>query len=157
MAENKSGEDGMLEIMWIWGILGLVLLGFEMLTGTMYVLWFGIAALLLAILTWLMPAMPIAFQLFLFAGLSIGALVIWRRNYKKHSTDLHIGQSQGDDIGRVGTMIEAVTPHRSGRIRFTQGVMGSREWAAVSSEDIEAGAEAVIIAVEGNSLRVKRH
>jgi len=147
----------MLEIMWIWGILGLTLLGFEMLTGTMYVLWFGISAILLAILTWLAPAMPIALQLFLFAGLSIGALVIWRRNYKKNSTDLHIGQSQGDEIGRIGTIIEPVSAKQPGRIQFAQGIMGSREWAAVSNENIEPGAEAVIVAIEGNSLRVKRH
>jgi len=147
----------MLEIMWIWGILGLALLGFEMLTGTMYVLWFGIAAILLAILTWLAPAMPIALQLFLFAGLSIGALVIWRRNYRKNSTDLHIGQSQGDEIGRIGTIIEPVSARQPGRIQFAQGIMGSREWAAVSNENIESSAEAIIVAIEGNSLRVKRH
>jgi membrane protein implicated in regulation of membrane protease activity len=157
MAENKSGEDRMLEIMWIWGILGLALLGFEMLTGTMYVLWFGIAAILLAILTWLAPAMSIALQLFLFAGLSIGALVIWRRNYRKNSTDLHIGQSQGDEIGRIGTIIEPVSARQPGRIQFAQGIMGSREWAAVSNENIESSAEAIIVAIEGNSLRVKRH
>jgi membrane protein implicated in regulation of membrane protease activity len=34
--------------------------------------------------------------------------------------------------------------------------MGSREWAAIASEDLEAGAEAVIIAIEGNALRVQR-
>ena len=147
----------MLEIMWIWGILGLALLGFEMLTGTMYVLWFGIAAILLAILTWLAPAMPIALQLFLFAGLSIGTLVIWRRNYKKNSTDLHIGQSQGDEIGRIGTIVEPISTKQPGRIQFVQGVMGSREWEAVSNENLESGAEAVIVAIEGNSLRVKRH
>ena len=147
----------MLETMWIWGILGLALLAVEMLTGTMYVLWFGVAAILLAILTWLMPAMPVSLQLFLFSALSIVALVIWRRNYKKHSTDLHIGQSQGDEVGRIGTIVEAVSPRQNGRIQFAQGVMGSREWAAVANEDIEAGAEAVIVAIEGNSLRVKRH
>jgi membrane protein implicated in regulation of membrane protease activity len=147
----------MLEIMWVWGILGLVLLAVEMLTGTMYVLWFGIAAILLAILTWLAPAMSIPLQLLLFVGLSIGALVVWRRNYKKHATDLHIGQSQGDEIGRVGTISETVSPKQPGRIQFAQGIMGSREWAAVSNEEIEAGTEAVIVAIEGNSLRVKRH
>lgn len=147
----------MLETMWIWGILGLALLAVEMLTGTMYILWFGVAAILLAILTWLMPALPVSLQLFLFSALSIVALVIWRRNYKKNSTDLHIGQSQGDEIGRIGTIVEAVSPRQNGRIQFAQGVMGSREWAAVANEDIEAGAEAVIVAIEGNSLRVKRH
>lgn len=147
----------MLEAMWVWGVLGLALLAIEMLTGTLYILWFGIAAVLIALLLWLIPAMPITLQLFLFATLSLGSLAIWRRNYKKTSPDLHIGQSQGDEVGRVGTIIESVSPRQNGRIQFTQGVMGSREWVAVSHEEIETGADAVIIAIEGNSLRVKRH
>ena len=147
----------MLDIMWIWGILGLVLLGAEMLIGTMDALWFGIAALVLALLTWLIPDMPLTLQLFLFSALSLGAVFLWRRHDKKTSTDLHIGQSHGDEIGRIGTISETVSPNQNGRIRFAQGVMGSREWAAVASEEIEAGTEAVIIAIEGNSLRVKRH
>lgn len=154
---KKYKGSGMLDIMWIWGILGLVLLGAEMLIGTMDALWFGVSAIVLALLTWLIPDMPLALQLFLFSALSLGALFLWRRHDKKTSTDLHIGQSQSDEIGRVGTIIEPVGPRQNGRIRFPQGVMGSREWAAVAGEDIEAGAEAVIVAIEGNSLRVKRH
>jgi membrane protein implicated in regulation of membrane protease activity len=156
MAKKHRG-DGMLDIMWIWGIVGLVLLGAEMLIGTMDALWFGIAAVVLALLTWLFPEMPWTLQLFLFSALSLGALFLWRRHDKKTSTDLHIGQSQGDEIGRVGTITEPVSPRQNGRIQFAQGVMGSREWAAVASEEIETGAEAVIVAIEGNSLRVKRH
>jgi membrane protein implicated in regulation of membrane protease activity len=146
----------MLDIMWIWGIVGLVLLSAEMLLGTMDALWFGIAAVVLAVLTWLFPHMPWPLQLFLFSALSLGALFLWRRHDKGTSTDLHIGQSQGDEIGRVGIIIEAVGPRQNGRIRFSQGVMGSREWAAVADEEIEADAEAAIVAIEGNSLRVKR-
>jgi membrane protein implicated in regulation of membrane protease activity len=147
----------MLEIMWIWGIVGLVLLAAEMLIGTMDALWFGIAALILALLTWLFPELSWPWQLFLFAVLSLGAVFLWRRHDKKTSSDLRIGQSQGDEIGRVGTISEAVGPNQNGRIRFTQGVMGSREWTAVASEEIEVGADAVIVAIEGNSLRVKRN
>ena len=146
----------MLDIMWIWGIVGLVLLSAEMLLGTMDALWFGIAAVVLAVLTWLFPHMPWPLQLFLFSALSLGALFLWRRHDKGTSTDLHIGQSQGDEIGRVGIIIEAVGPRQNGRIRFSQGVMGSREWAAVADEEIEADAEAAIVAIEGNRLRVKR-
>ena len=52
-------------------------------------------------------------------------------------------------------MIKACGPSQSGRIQFTQGLMGAREWTAVSDEGIEAGAEANVVAVEGNALRVK--
>jgi membrane protein implicated in regulation of membrane protease activity len=33
----------MLDAMWIWGAIGLILLAAEMATGTIYLLWFGIA------------------------------------------------------------------------------------------------------------------
>ncbi|MEQ1488269.1 MAG: NfeD family protein [Methylotenera sp.] len=145
----------MIETMWLWGVLGLVLLAAEMATGTFYVLWFGVAALIIAVLTWLMPSMSVAVQLFLFSILSIGSLFVWRSYYKKTETHSRVGQAQGEEIGRVGTIIEPVSAMQNGRIQFTQGVMGSREWVAVADEAIEAGKQAVVIAVEGNSLRVK--
>jgi membrane protein implicated in regulation of membrane protease activity len=146
----------MLESGWAWGILGLILLAAEMATGTFYILWFGIAALCMTLVLALFPLMPVAVQLFLFAVLSLGSLAIWKVNYRKTFTHLRVGQSQGEEIGRVGIITEAVSPKRNGRMAFAQGVMGSREWAAIADEEIEAGAEAVIIAVEGNALRVKR-
>jgi inner membrane protein len=145
----------MIETMWLWGVLGLVLLAAEMATGTFYVLWFGVAALIIAILTWLMPSMSVAVQLFLFSILSIGSLFVWRSYYKKTETHSRVGQAQGEEIGRVGTIIEPVSAMQNGRIQFTQGVMGSREWDAVANEAIEAGKQAIVVAVEGNSLRVK--
>ena len=145
----------MTEYYWLWGILGLVLLGAEMATGTFYILWFGVAALVMSLLLWLIPGIDVAVQLLIYAVISLGSLFIWQRYYKHSDTDSRIGQAQGDEIGRIGVMLESVSPTKNGRIQFTQGVMGSREWAAVSYETIEAGAEAVIVAIEGNSLRVK--
>ncbi|MFA6179999.1 MAG: NfeD family protein [Candidatus Methylopumilus sp.] len=145
-----------MDALWVWGILGLILLAFEMATGTFYVLWFGIAALIVAGALTMFPAINIAIQLLLFSVLSLGSLAIWRRYYKKNSTDLKIGQSQGDEIGRTGIIIEAVSARKNGRIQFAQGVMGSREWTAIANEDIEVGADAAIISIEGNSLRVRK-
>lgn len=142
--------------MWVWGILGLILLAVEMATGTFYILWFGIAALCIGAGLWIMPSLPVPVQLFLFAALSLGSLAIWKMYYKKTDPDSRIGQSQSDEIGRVGTIIEPVSPKQNGRIKFPQGVMGSREWAAISGEELELGAEAIITAIEGNALRVQR-
>lgn len=147
----------MYEPVWIWSILGLILLGAEMLTGTFYVLWFGIAALLLGLLLWLFPETSPAVQLLLFTVLSLGSLGLWRSYYRQHSPDLKIGQSKGDEIGRLGVITEAVSPQAGGRIQFSQGLMGSREWVAVSEQPIAAGEQAIVIAVEGNSLRVRAH
>ncbi len=144
-----------LEMFWVWGIIGLTLLGLEMLTGTLYILWFAIAALLLSILVWLQPDIAVTWQLFAYAVISIGSLFLYRYFYNKHDPNLNIGQSQGDEIGTVGTVIVAISPQQAGKIQFAQGVMGSREWPAVSDKEIKAGAQAAIVAIEGNTLRVK--
>lgn len=148
-------EVSMVDSMWIWGALGLVLLTVEMATGTFYILWFGIAALCMAIAMWLFPDIPHALQFIIFAILSFGSLAIWKLNYKKNETHSRAGQSQGLEIGRTGKVIKACGPNQNGKISFTQGLMGSKEWVAVSNETIEIGASAEVIAVEGNSLKIK--
>lgn len=147
----------MIEPMWIWGVLGVLLLAAEIaITGTLYTLWFSISALCVAILLWLFPETSYAVQFTVFAVLSLGSLAIWRRYYKKTDTDYRVGQSQGEEIGRIGIVIEATGPTKNGAIRFTQGLMGSREWIAVSDEPIEVGSKASVVAVEGNSLRIAK-
>jgi len=146
----------MIDAMWMWGVLGLVLLAIEMGTGTIYILWFGIAALCLAIATWVFTTIPVAIQFAIFAALSIGSLAIWKFNYKKTETHSRVGQAQGEEIGRVGTVIEACSPSQNGKIQFTQGLMGSREWPAIASETILEDAQARVVAVEGNALRIQR-
>ncbi len=146
----------MIDTMWIWGAIGLILLAVEMATGTFYVLWFGISALSVAIAVWMFPNIPPAIQFAMFAALSISSLAIWRLNYKKTETHSRVGQAQGEEIGRTGTVIESCSPAQNGKIRFTQGLMGSREWAAISDEPIDAGSNAAVVAVEGNTLRIKK-
>jgi len=146
----------MIEPVWLWAALGIVLLTVEMtLVGTLDVLWFGIAALCVSIAMWLFPDMPPAVQFLIFAVLSLGSLAIWRSYYKKNETHSRIGQSQGQEIGRLGKVLEDCGPSQTGRIQFTQGLMGAREWTAVSDEAITAGTEASVVAVEGNALRIK--
>ena len=145
----------MIEPLWAWGALGLVLLAVEMATGTFYVLWFGVAALCVAIAMWFFPNLSQAVQFAMYALLSLGSLAIWRFNYKKTETHSRVGQAQGEEIGRVGTVIEACSATQNGRIRFTQGLMGSREWVAVANQPIASGSTARVVAVEGNSLRIE--
>ncbi len=145
----------MVSDMWVWGVLGLILLAAEMATGTIYILWFGISALCVAIAMWLFPNMPHAIQFLLFTVISLGSLAIWKLNYKKNDKNYRVGQAQGEEIGRTGIVIEACGPSQRGRIGFTQGLMGSREWVAIADASITVDAAAEVIAVEGNALRIK--
>lgn len=148
----------MVEAMWAWSALGAILLAVEiMVTGTVYALWFGIAALCVAIIVWIFPGISPAGQFIIFAALSLSSLTVWRRYYKKTETHYRVGQAQGEEIGRVGIVIEATGPTQNGAIRFTQGLMGSREWAAISDEPIEVGSNAIVTAVEGNTLRITKN
>ncbi len=146
----------MIEAMWVWGALGLILLAIEMATGTFYVLWFGVAALCASVATWIFPELSHALQFTIFAVLSLGSLAIWRRYYKKTEIHYRVGQAQGEEIGRIGTVVKATSATHSGTIRFAQGLMGSREWVALSDELIEAGSDATVVAVEGNTLRISK-
>lgn len=145
----------MIDAIWVWGALGLILLSVEMAIGTFDILWFGVAALCVAVTVWLFPNMPQSIQFIMFAIISLSSLAVWRLYYKKNETHSRVGQAQGQEIGRIGTVIETCGPNQNGKIRFGQGLMGAREWSAVSNELINTGTEAEVVAVEGNALRIK--
>lgn len=145
----------MLNAMWIWGAIGLILLAIEMATGTFYILWFGVSALCVAVAMWILPTIEVALQFVMFAALSISSLAIWKLNYKKTETHSRVGQAQGEEIGRVGLVTKTCSPTQNGEIQFTQGLMGARTWTAVSNVTIAKGSEARVVAVEGNALRIQ--
>ena len=145
-----------MEGMWIWAALGLVLLAIEMASGTLTILWFGVAALCLALATWFFPTIPFAIQSLIYAILSLASLWLWKTHEKKVETHSRLGQAQGEEIGRVGILVSACSPSQNGVIRFTQGLMGAREWSAVSNIAINEGEQARVVAVEGNALRVEK-
>lgn len=145
----------MIDAVWAWAILGIILLSIEMAIGTFDILWFGVAAILVAIVMWLFPTMPPAAQYIMFAALSLISLALWRFHYKKTEKNSRVGQSQGEEIGRIGIVVAACGPTANGKIRFAQGLMGAREWTAVSNELITENTEAEVVAVEGNALRIK--
>lgn len=139
--------------LWWWCGLGLILLCMEMLLGTLYFLWLGIAALVMAMLCAVFSEMPLALQALNYAVLSAVALGVMRK-LEKRKPALRVGQAQGEEIGREGIVTVAISPQQAGKIRFSQGVLGSREWVAYADTAIAEQQAAKIVAVEGNSLRV---
>ena len=66
-------------IWWYWMLLGLVLLGIEMVTpGGFYILFFGLAALIVGSLAGLEIAQAEWLQWLLFSGLAVLSLLIFR-------------------------------------------------------------------------------
>jgi inner membrane protein len=146
-------KDSDMDAIWWWCGLGLILLCVEMLLGTLYFLWLGIAALVMAFVCAIFTEMPLALQALNYAVLAAVALAVMRK-LEKRKPVLRVGQAQGEEIGREGIVIAAISPQQPGKIRFSQGVLGSREWVAYADTVIAEQQAAKIIAVEGNSLRV---
>lgn len=138
---------------WWWCGLGLVLLCLEMVTGTMYLLWLGLAALAMSLLNGFLPGMSLALQALNYAILCTITLALMRK-YEKRKPTLRIGQAQGEEIGREGLVVVAITANQPGKIQFSQGLLGSKEWTAYADTAIAAQQAAKVVAVEGNALRV---
>ena len=69
-----------------WFIAGLALLLLEVFAPGAFLLWFGIAALIVGVAVWLLPMLPWQVQIVAFALLSIGALVGYRAWRKRRPT-----------------------------------------------------------------------
>lgn len=59
-----------LDAYWLWAALGIALIGLEVGTATFYLLWPGVAALVLALVTYFAPEFPLAGQIALAAVLA---------------------------------------------------------------------------------------
>ena len=64
---------------WIWVVAALVFLGLEVATGTFYVMFFAVGALIVGILRAVGLADPLWLQLLLFASLSVATVVFFRK------------------------------------------------------------------------------
>ena len=70
---------------WFWIVLGAVLLAAEVIIAAdFYLVFFGIAALVVGLLAVFGVELPVWSQWLLFAGLAIAGLVVYRGRWKKN-------------------------------------------------------------------------
>ncbi len=137
---------------WIWVVAALVFLGLEVATGTFYVMFFAVGALIVGILRAVGLADPLWLQLLLFASLSVATVVFFRKPLfdRIRGGDAH---QAVDDIKREPTTaIDAIPPNAGGK-----AVLRGVPWNArnVGDRAIEAGSACVIEKVEGLTLLVR--
>jgi len=104
-------------VWWLWVLLGLGLLTFEVLTpGGFFAVFFGLAALLVGALTGLHVSGPPWLQWLLFSGLSVSFVLVLRRpllaRVKTSSRALPPIDSL---LGEVATLLEDLPPGAVGR------------------------------------------
>ncbi|MCE9870610.1 NfeD family protein [Hafnia alvei] len=136
-----------------WLSLGGVLLAAELLGAGGYLLWCGISALLVGLLTWVLP-FGWEWQATLFAILTVATALLWwhwlRRSQpvSRNNDDL-LNQRSRQLIGARATL-EAPIVNGNGRIRI-----GDSSWRVTCSQELPLGAVVEVIDVEGITLVVK--
>ena len=136
-----------------WTILGIVLLGFELLTGTTYILWPAVAALIMAALVFFLP-LGWELQFILFFILSTALLLA---GHKFVRPKVKGGEpSDLNDRARtmVGTRVKALRDFELGKGRVE---VGDTQWsAAIKDGDVKKNDELRVVEVIGATLWVEK-
>jgi inner membrane protein len=135
---------------WFWLSLGLVLGVAEMLAPGFFLMWLGLAALIVGVLDYFVP-ITIAYQVALFAILSVLTVVIAKRYFvgNPESDDPKLNDRGARLAGEIVTVSEAISGGR-GRVR-----VGDSEWNA-RGPDVAIGERVRVAGSDGAVLLVER-
>jgi len=143
---------------WHWAVLGVGLMVTELLLPTMVLVWFGLGALLVALVHFLFPTIGLVPELLIWIVSSIALVVFWFKIFKPHQHKTLIGRSSAQVIGEVGLLVNDVAPFQKSTVRFQKPIFGSDVWECIADEEIKAGERVKIAAVEGSILKItKQH
>ncbi len=134
---------------WSWWVLGLILLGLEVMLPGFFFLWFGVAAVLIGISALLID-WPWQLQVVGFVVLSAATALATRRfagTKGAQSADPHLNLRTGRFTGQTFVLSEPIVAGR-GRVRIDDTV-----WQ-VRGPDQPAGARVTVTGAEGTVLIV---
>ena len=140
-------------VWWHWVVIGLILVGAEMLVPAFYLIWFGLGALFLGLILAVVP-MPMTAQLLVWTVLSSGLVLLWFR-FLKPRTMTQAGQADAI-LGEVGLLTRAVAPYERGEVRFQKPIAGAESWPCIADEVIAAGSRVKVVSVEGNLFKISK-
>lgn len=136
---------------WDWLALGTLLLILEVFGAGGYLLWIGVAAAGVGVITYLFPALPWSWQFLLFGVLSVLTAVFWwrrQRSAAKPSDQPGLNQRGQEFVGRTFQLHEAIVGGR-GKIKA-----GDSLWL-VSGPDLPAGTPIKVTGQDGVLLKVE--
>jgi membrane protein implicated in regulation of membrane protease activity len=139
---------------WHWLALGAVLLALEIASTTNYLLWPGIAALLLGALKFVLPGMDGAFSVFLFAVLAVASTIVWQRSplgRRSAAAPNNLNARMETYLGRKGTA--------AGDFVAGQGaiLLDDTRWSAavIDGSQPRSGDMLQVTGADGTVLRVR--
>lgn len=144
---------------WYWLVAGLCLIGLELLFPSFALLWFGIGALAIAVVSLLVAGVPAWVQVPLWIAVSWLFNRMWN-SYLKPKAAL---RAPGEEalqalIGQEGS----ITRGRDGEnyakamVAFDRRLCGAREWPCTADVPLEEGERVRVVTVQGHTLTVER-
>ena len=142
---------------WHWLILGMLLALVEIVLPSFTALWFGVGALLVGAILYVVPQLPLGWQLFIWAVASILFTWLWFKYFKPLAADKTLaGLSKEAIVGQRGQVIKVPLQEKRGMLRFVTPVLGAEEWPFICEDSVAEGDRVEVRDVMGNALVVKK-
>ncbi|HDS5615164.1 TPA: NfeD family protein [Morganella morganii subsp. morganii] len=139
------------QAVWFWLCFGGILLILEMLGTGGYLLWSGVAALVVALLVWIMPGLSLEWQGIIFAVMTVICAVLWRNFQRRRQRN---DSSSPNQVNHklIGLRAALLTETEDGYSRIR---LADCSWRVYSQSALPAGTEVEVIAVDGITLTVR--
>jgi membrane protein implicated in regulation of membrane protease activity len=137
---------------WHWFVLGLLLVLVELAAaGGFYIIFFGIAAVLVGLLSSIGAAGSVGAQILLFSVLSVASLLLFRsRLVKRFQGDPQTPQVD-QLVGEIGVVLEDLLPGAVGKVELRGSSWSAR---SVSGSTLARGTRCQVTGVDGLTLSV---
>ena len=137
---------------WHWFIFGAILMVLEIMVMGMFLLWIGLAAIMVGVIMLVIPALAWPLALVFWAAMSVASVVGWVAYRKKHpAPEQNNGLNQrGSELVGQEYTLSAPIENGKGAVRA-----GDTMWRVVSDTDIPGGTRIRVIGLDGTSLRVE--
>ena len=134
-----------------WLIFGVVLLTLEVITGTTYILWPAVAALIVGVLVFVLP-LGWEMQFLLFFLISVILLFVGHKFFRPMMKGGEPSDLNDRATSMIGMRVKAVTDFETGRGRVQ---VGDTQWQAMMDlGDAVIGDELRVVDVRGATLQV---
>lgn len=138
---------------WHWLVLGLLLTVAEMASpGGFFIIFFGLAALIVGVLAVAGLAGPLWLQLLLFSALSVVSLLLFRRRLIARFQPDPQAPDVDQLVGELATALEEVAPHGVGKIELRGSAWSARNATGIA---LARGARCRVIRVDGLTVHVE--
>lgn len=144
-------------VWWHWLVLGLCLIGMELLIPSFTIIWFGLGAVAVALVALMVPGTPLWLQGLLWAVASVAFTLMWFKYLRPKNNRTHAGQSKEAIVGETGIIIRGTADsYAKGVVRFRIAILGADEWTCYAEEPLTAGDSVVVEDIEGQMLKVRK-